>query len=539
MKYIVVLLICLMWGGSLSAQQNLSALVPMPNHVEKQKGKAFVVTDKTWIVIRNASLRFEAEELQRMLEVQMGLRLNIQIGAVKGKHIYLISNSQNEILEHYRLRVNSKKLEISAESSKGIFYGIQTLAQLLLGDAENTAHHRVTPVLIEDSPRFAFRGLMLDVARHFLPVSDVKRFIDLMASFKYNVLQLHLTDDQGWRIEIKQYPQLTKIGAFRNKKGSDQGPDNGYYTQEQLKDLIAYAAQRHVEIIPELDIPGHTAAVLAVFPEMLCQSLNTVPVQIGKTTDVMMCASNEHCYKIYQNILTEVAGLFPPRSIHLGGDEAVIEKNWGKCSSCQVLKEKLGYQKSSDLMNYFFGKILSIVRKLKKEPILWCELNNIWMPADSYLFNYPKDVTLVSWRAGLTPLCQELTQKNGNSLIMAPGEYAYLDYPQYKNDLPEYNNWGMPITTLEKTYQFDPAYGDEFSEKHIRGVLGTLWSEAIKDFNRVTYMTYPRGLALAEAGWTQMEHRTWSSFKQRICPNLYKMMKDGISFRVPFEIFRK
>ena len=262
-----------MWGGSLSAQQNLSALVPMPNHVEKQKGKAFVVTDKTWIVIRNASLRFEAEELQRMLEVQMGLRLNIQIGAVKGKHIYLISNSQNEILEHYRLRVNSKKLEISAESSKGIFYGIQTLAQLLLGDAENTAHHRVTPVLIEDSPRFAFRGLMLDVARHFLPVSDVKRFIDLMASFKYNVLQLHLTDDQGWRIEIKQYPQLTKIGAFRNKKGSDQGPDNGYYTQEQLKDLIAYAAQRHVEIIPELDIPGHTAAVLAVFPEMLCQSL--------------------------------------------------------------------------------------------------------------------------------------------------------------------------------------------------------------------------------------------------------------------------
>lgn len=190
-------------------------------------------------------------------------------------------------------------------------------------------------------------------------------------------------------------------------------------------------------------------------------------------------------------------------------------------------------------MNYFFGKILSIVRKLKKEPILWCELNNIWMPADSYLFNYPKDVTLVSWRAGLTPLCQELTQKNGNSLIMAPGEYAYLDYPQYKNDLPEYNNWGMPITTLEKTYQFDPAYGDEFSEKHIRGVLGTLWSEAIKDFNRVTYMTYPRGLALAEAGWTQMEHRTWSSFKQRICPNLYKMMKDGISFRVPFEIFRK
>lgn len=537
MKILTILSICLMWMGCLSAQQNLSALVPMPNYIETQEGKAFVVTEKTQIVITDASLQFEAEELQRVFKAQMGLKLNIQTGGVKGKHIYLKAEGQNESLEHYQLQVQPKRIEISAESSKGVFYGIQTLAQLLLGDAENTAHNRIAPVVLEDSPRFAFRGFMLDVARHFLPVSDVKRFIDLMVRYKYNVLQLHLTDDQGWRIEIKKYPQLTKVGAFRDEKGGDQGPDNGFYTQEQLKDIIDYAAERHVEIIPELDIPGHTAAVLAVFPEMLCQRPDTVEVKIGKTTDVMMCASNECGYEIYRDILTEVAALFPSPSIHLGGDEAVIEKNWEKCSSCQTLKEKLGYQKSSDLMNHFFGKILTTVRELKKEPILWCELNNLWMPADSYLFNYPKDVTLVSWRAGLTPLCHELTQKSGNPLIMAPGEYAYLDYPQYKGDLPEYNNWGMPITTLEKTYEFDPAYGGKFGEKHIKGVLGTLWSEAIKDFNRVTYMAYPRGLALAEVAWTQMEHRTWDSFKQRICPNLYQMMKDGISFRVPFEIF--
>ena len=282
MKILTILSICLMWMGCLSAQQNLSALVPMPNYIETQEGKAFVVTEKTQIVITDASLQFEAEELQRVFKAQMGLKLNIQTGGVKGKHIYLKAEGQNESLEHYQLQVQPKRIEISAESSKGVFYGIQTLAQLLLGDAENTAHNRIAPVVLEDSPRFAFRGFMLDVARHFLPVSDVKRFIDLMVRYKYNVLQLHLTDDQGWRIEIKKYPQLTKVGAFRDEKGGDQGPDNGFYTQEQLKDIIDYAAERHVEIIPELDIPGHTAAVLAVFPEMLCQRPDTVEVKIGK-----------------------------------------------------------------------------------------------------------------------------------------------------------------------------------------------------------------------------------------------------------------
>jgi hexosaminidase len=198
MKILTILSICLMWMGCLSAQQNLSALVPMPNYIETQEGKAFVVTEKTQIVITDASLQFEAEELQRVFKAQMGLELNIQTGGVKGKHIYLKAEGQNESLEHYQLQVQPKRIEISAESSKGVFYGIQTLAQLLLGDAENTAHNRIAPVVLEDSPRFAFRGFMLDVARHFLPVSDVKRFIDLMVRYKYNVLQLHLTDDQGY-----------------------------------------------------------------------------------------------------------------------------------------------------------------------------------------------------------------------------------------------------------------------------------------------------------------------------------------------------
>lgn len=253
----------------------------------------------------------------------------------------------------------------------------------------------------------------------------------------------------------------------------------------------------------------------------------------------MLCANNDKVYSLYKDILTEVASIFPAPYIHLGGDEAIIETNWGKCKHCQSLMKQLGYTKPTELMNYFFGKILPVVRENGKKPMLWCELDNIRMPAHEYLFDYPKDAVLITWRYGLTPLCMELTARHGNTLIMAPGEYTYLDYPQYKNDFPEFNNWGMPVTTLETAYQFDPGYGLPASQQaHIAGVNGTLWAEAMPDINRVTYMTYPRGLALAEAGWTQMEHRDWESFKKRIYPNLSELMKRGVSVRVPFEIVR-
>lgn len=169
--------------------------------------------------------------------------------------------------------------------------------------------------------------------------------------------------------------------------------------------------------------------------------------------------------------------------------------------------------------------------------ILWCELDNIRMPASEYLFDYPQNVTLVSWRYGLTPKCIELSQQSGNPLLLAPGEYCYFDYPQYKNDLPEFLNWGMPTTTLQLTYEFDPTYNLSADQtSHITGVMGTLWAEAIKDINRVNYMTWPRGLALAEAGWTKMENRNWESFKTRLYPNIMQLMKEGISVRAPFEI---
>lgn len=520
-------------------QGNISALLPLPNRIEQRTGeKNFTLTTGTVVKTNLPEQAFCLTELQRILEKRTGQKVSVGLPSANGNTVIeIMLDPSVKGKEHYLLDVSEKCLSLKGNTQTALFYALKTLDQLLLGDACHTANGQIAPIRIDDEPRYGYRALMLDPARHFLPVEDVKFYIDQMAKFKYNVLQLHLTDDQGWRVEIKKHPGLTKTGAFRNLKTGPNGPDNGFYTQEQLKDLIRYAAERNVEIVPELDIPGHTVAVLATYPELGCTHTDTIRKIMGETIDLMLCANNEKVYSVYDDIIEEIAAIFPSSKIHLGGDEAVIEKNWTKCAHCQALMKQQGYTKESELMNYFFGKILASVRKHGKEPVLWCELDNIRMPANDYLFDYPNDVTLITWRAGLTPKCIELTAKHGNTLIMAPGEYAYLDYPQLKGDLPEFNNWGMPVTTLETCYQFDPGYGlPAAGQSHIKGITATLWGEAIRDINRATYMTYPRGLALAEAGWTQMEHRDWDSFKERMYPNLMNLMKDGVSVRVPFEI---
>lgn len=520
-------------------QGNISALLPLPNRIEQRTGeKNFTLTTGTVVKTNLPEQAFCLTELQRILEKRTGQKVSVGLPSANGNTVIeIMLDPSVKGKEHYLLDVSEKCLSLKGNTQTALFYALKTLDQLLLGDACHTANGQIAPIRIDDEPRYGYRALMLDPARHFLPVEDVKFYIDQMAKFKYNVLQLHLTDDQGWRVEIKKHPGLTKTGAFRNPKTGPNGPDNGFYTQEQLKDLIRYAAERNVEIVPELDIPGHTVAVLATYPELGCTHTDTIRKIMGETIDLMLCANNEKVYSVYDDIIEEIAAIFPSSKIHLGGDEAVIEKNWTKCAHCQALMKQQGYTKESELMNYFFGKILASVRKHGKEPVLWCELDNIRMPANDYLFDYPDDVTLITWRAGLTPKCIELTAKHGNTLIMAPGEYAYLDYPQLKGDLPEFNNWGMPVTTLETCYQFDPGYGlPAAGQSHIKGITATLWGEAIRDINRATYMTYPRGLALAEAGWTQMEHRDWDSFKERMYPNLMNLMKDGVSVRVPFEI---
>ncbi len=513
-------------------QQAISALLPMPNVVEAGKG-FFQVPAEVGVKSNLADNSICLSVLKDILKERMG----VSVDNARKACFELRVTSDLKGKEHYRLTVDKRGVLLEGSTDAAVFYALQTLDQILMGDVCQIQACRIGYIRIDDEPRYGYRALMLDPARHFLPLSDVKHYIDWMAHFKYNVLQLHLTDDQGWRMEIKSYPQLVAKAAFRNPRGGAEGPDNGYYTQEQLKELVQYASLRNVEIVPELDIPGHTAAVLDVFPELGCTPTDTLKIVLGKTDNLMICAACKKVYEVYRRILGEVAAVFPSSRIHLGGDEAAISRNWEKCERCQELMKTLGYEKPAQLMNYFFGKILASVRECGKQPVLWCELDNIRMPAHEYLFDYPKDATLVTWRNGLTPKCIELTALHGNPLIMAPGEYAYFDYPQWKGDFPEFNNWGMPTTSLEKVYQFDPGYNLPAEQQaHILGVMGTLWGEAIQTIHRATYMTYPRGLALAEAGWTQMANRDWESFRQRMYPNLTDMMRKGVSVRVPFEV---
>ena len=520
MRISIIFYLLLFFIESLIAQNMSSALLPMPNHINELQGKSFYLSEqKTTIYINQSELEFTAQSLQNILQERMEIK--VSLSKSDRASIRLLIDPSIEGSEHYYIQVDRRGMTIRGATVAAVYYGVMTIDQLLLGDVCATAQREIRPVYIDDAPRFPFRALMLDPARHFLSVEDLKFFIDQMVKYKYNTLQLHLTDDQGWRVEIKKHPQLV---------------DKEYYTQDQLREVINYAAQRNVEIIPELDIPGHTTSILTTFPEVGCVYADTLPTVKGQF-DKMLCSNNDKVYMIYRDIINEVSALFPSRYVHLGGDEALIDRNWAKCDRCQVLMKKMGYEKASQLMIPFFNRMLTFVRENHKTPILWCELDNIYPPANDYLFPYPKDVTLVSWRGGLTPTCMELSKENGHPLIMAPGEYAYLDYPQWKGDFPEFNNWGMPITSLQKCYQFDPGYGMSLKDQeHVQGVMGTLWGEAILDINRVTYMAYPRALALAESGWTQMKYRDWELFKKRLYPNLMNLMKKGVSVRVPFEI---
>ena len=529
-KQLMALLVAFVTAAVAAAQgcnfsDNLSALMPMPNRVEQLKRKPFrFVEGRTAIACTGEEQQFVAEALAGIIKHRTGVSVPV-VGKDGKADVTLAIDPTLEGAEHYRIDVSRKGITLTGSTVAALYRAAMTMDQLLMGDILSTSCGEMKPVMIDDAPRFARRALMIDPARHFLPAEDVKFFIDQMAKYKYNVLQIHLTDDQGWRVAINSHPKLAS---------------KQHYTQDELRDIIRYAAERHIEVVPEVDIPGHTVAILAAYPELSCSHLKTDTVVVGHTTNRMVCAANEKSYEVLTDVIKELTALFPSPYIHLGGDEAAVPANWAKCADCQAMMHEHGYTKATQLMTPFFDRILAAVREGGKKPILWCELDNIYPPANDYLFPYPEDVTLVTWRYRLTPTCLTLTKQHGHPILMAPGEYAYLDYPQWKNDFPEFNNWGMPLSTLENCYKLDPGYGRPAEEQnHVLGVMGTLWAEAIPDINRVTYMAFPRAFALAEAGWTEMDNRDWESFKGRMYPNLTDLMKCGVSVRVPFEVVER
>ena len=493
-------------------------VIPQPNQISPEKGKFFL--DRIIDFEIDNDFQFIKDELKEILSSDQK----------KSSKAVVHITKDNKIAhkEAYSLHIQPKKISIRAGEKAGIFYAIQTLKQLIFSAKYNTEDF-IRCMKIDDAPRFSYRALMIDPARHYWKISDLKKYIDIMAQYKFNFLHLHLTDDQGWRIEIKKYPKLTEIGSKRTDFEGSKRNNDGFYTQSQMKELVEYALKRNVQIVPEFDVPGHSDAAIAAYPELSC---NDTIIKVRTTAGVsknLLCVSKENVFTFINDVITELSDVFPCPYFHIGGDEAPLDK-WLENKSVQQLKKQLEFTDDQQLMSYFFSKVNESLLKNNKQPLIWFELE---VP------QYPKNSIMYLWRYNTTPQVLERAKKDNFKVICSPGEYAYFDYPQWKNDLP--NVGWMPTLTLEQVYQFNPAFSLSADDEktHILGVEATLWGESIKDLFRAFYMTYPRALALSEAGWTQMPQRNWNEFTQKIDVQLKYLLHQGVNFRPPVELYEK
>ena len=405
--------------------------------------------------------------------------------------------------EGYTLDSTSDKEEIllAGGSVKGVWWGLQTLEQLLVAATENPAQMRIPALRIEDAPRFAYRGARLDCGRHFFTTDEVKTYIDIISAHKINTFHWHLTEDQGWRIEIKKYPELTRIGSQRPETyvghlyahtGKYDGtPHGGYYTQDEIRDIVAYAAERQITIIPEIEMPGHAVAALASYPWLGCRGEGyEVWTSWGVNKDIF-CVGKETTFEFLQNVLDEVCDLFPGEYIHIGGDEAPRD-SWKTCPHCQKRMKELGLEKEAQLQSYLVARIEKYLNAKGRKIIGWDEILEGGVTPTA---------TVMSWRGAEGGIA---AAKQGNDAIMVPYQYLYLDYSQTRDQAV----YGEPLAidsglTLEKCYSFDPFAGlNEEERAHIKGVQANLWTEYIADFGHVQHMLLPRLSAAAEIAWS-------------------------------------
>lgn len=434
--------------------------------------------------------------------------------------------------EGYTLKVTEQGITIKAFSQTGLFYGIQSLFQMLpptiySGNPSGHETWTVQGVEIEDSPRYGYRGMHLDVSRTFFDISTVKKYINWLSFHKMNKFHWHLTDDNGWRIEIKKYPKLTELGAWRGQNevlkpsfGSGKQRYGGFYTQKEIKEIVAYAAERHIEVIPEIDLPGHSRAVTAAYPEVGCDGDDgSVSVQ-GEGQNVW-CVGKEQNFKMLDNIIKEVAALFPSKYFHIGGDE-VNYQSWDNCPHCQALMKEKGMVKHEELLNYFVRRMESIVEKHGKHMAGWDEILDGG--------DLKPQTRVYAWRSVAKGI-QSVTK--GQPTVMMPGEYCYFDMKQ--SPAERGHNWAG-IVTLEKVYSLDLISAQLTKEQQalILGVQGGMWAELFGHPARfMEYQAYPRVAALAEVGWTQPENKEFNEFSYRLSnAHFERMFQMGIEFRM-------
>lgn len=493
-------------------------IIPKPLDVNCKGDASFLLKDGVAVIYpeNNQKMQDNAEFLVDYVERQTGVKLTSHAGMPVDGAICLTLDLSDDNAEAYKLIVNDKRVCISGASEAGVFYGIQTLRKSL--PVAQDINVNLSAVEIYDKPRFAYRGAMLDVARHFYTVDEVKTFIDVLALHNINRFHWHLTDDQGWRIEIKKYPKLMSVASERKEtvvgrwySGIYDGkPYGGYYTQDELRDVIDYAAKRHITIIPEVDLPGHMQAALTAYPELGCTGGPYEVRTIWGVSQDVLCVGNDFTLQFVKDVLSEVADIFPSEYIHIGGDECP-KVRWEKCPKCQERIKSLGlksdakHTKEQRLQSYMIQEAAKYLKEKGKRIIGWTEILEGGLVPDA---------TLMSWigeSGGIEAAHQH------HDVIMTPNTYLYFDYYQSKKveDEPLAIGGYLPI---EKTYNYEPMPKELTKEEqqYIKGVQANLWTEYIPVFSQVQYMVLPRLGAAAEVQWTDPSKKDYKDFLRRV-----------------------
>lgn len=508
-------------------------IIPQPVSLKQTSG-SFSFSNKTVLVLKDEGDRKAADFFNEYLKQFYGFTLDVGKNERKN-YIQLSTRKFIKAPEKdaYAMTVSADGVSIEGDTYAGTFYGLQSLIQLLPVPSKVNASQSqqaglsIPFVAIQDSPRFSYRGMHLDVGRHFFPVSFVKKYIDYLALHKMNYFHWHLTEDQGWRIEIKKYPNLTSIGAYRNGtiigrypgKGNDNIRYGGFYTQDEIKEVVQYAANRHITVVPEIELPGHSSAAIASYPWLSCfpeeeTKIPTHPSEASKQIkgkkvqetwgvfDDVYCAGNDSTFAFLQDVMDEVLTLFPSNYIHVGGDESP-KGNWKRCPQCQSRIKALGLKDEHELQSYFIQRMEKYLNEKGRTLIGWDEILEGGLAPNALV---------MSWRGEAGGIA---AAKQNHQVIMTPGNFVYLDHAQSKNE-DSVTIGGF--TPVEETYSYEPLPKElnAAQAKYILGAQANLWTEYIRYPSKVEYMIFPRMSALSEVLWTQKEKKNWDDFEKRL-----------------------
>jgi hexosaminidase len=514
-----------------TAPANTLGIVPKPLEQTIQAG-TYILPKNVVVFAGNADGQNVADLLKELLLPVGGTVSTTTDAKAANVRLQTVANVAGK--EGYQLVVDGTGITITAADGPGLFYGVQTLLQVLPADPK--AAWNLPHLNIKDQPAFGWRGTMLDVSRHFFPVDFVKKYIDFIAAYKLNTFHWHLTDDQGWRIEIKKYPKLTQVSAFRKETliGAqqtlktpkdfkyDQTPHGGFYTQEQIKDVVEYARKRYITIVPEIEMPGHSVSVLAAYPELACKPGTYEVWTMWGVNENIVCPT-EATFRFFEDVLTEVCALFPGKYVHIGGDEAP-KARWKESAAVQAIMKKEKIKEVEKVQGWFNRRIEKFLQGKGKKLVGWDEILEGGITPGA---------TVMSWRGEAGGI---EAAKHGNDVVMSPASHMYFDHGQ--NPVPHSSNEPLMICCylpLEKVYSYNPLSKEltPDQQKHILGPQANLWTEYITTPNKVEYALFPRLIALSEIAWTPAANKNYDDFLHRLGKQFTLLDAKMINYRVP------